>query len=420
MRYIDIANTVLSIVFLLMCFYQLVYIPIGIFYKHKPKENAKFHKYACLVCARNESVVIANLIDSIKTQNYDEKLVTVFVLADNCTDDTADVARAHGAVVYERHDTAKVGKSFALAALLSHIKRDYNSDFDGFFVFDADNTLDKNFIKNMNRVFDDGHDIVTSYRNSVNYGDNWISAGYGLWFLRESKYLSLPRTAINASCAVSGTGFLFSKSVRDDMGGWNFNTLVEDIEFSIHHISNGRKIAMAPDAVLYDEQPTTFSQSWRQRMRWSKGYLQVFEKYWKKMFSGMFKSFALYDMTMSIAPIFVLSILGLLINFVAAVMLFARGDIGGAVYHLFNTVIKIYVSLFVFGAVTTVTEWKNINTSPVKKVLYAFTFPLFMMTYIPIAIKAVFTKKVEWKPIYHVGGKQNMKKQKENATVINK
>ena len=213
--------------------------------------------------------------------------------------------------------------------------------------------------------------------------------------------------AINASCAVSGTGFLFSQSVLDEMGGWHFNTLVEDIEFSVHHILNGRKIAMAPDAVLYDEQPTTFSQSWRQRMRWSKGYLQVFAKYWKKMVSGITKSFALYDMTMSIAPIFVLSLIGLVLNIASAITHFSVGDNFGGVYYLFSTFINIYISLFFFGAVTTATEWKNIHTSAVKKIFYVFTFPIFMMTYIPIAIKAVFTKNVEWKLIYHVGGKNN-------------
>jgi hypothetical protein len=154
-----------------------------------------------------------------------------------------------------------------------------NSGFDGYIVFDADNILSPDYIEQMNRTFSDGHDIITSYRNSKNFGDTWISAGYALWYLRESRYLNHARYRLHTSCAVGGTGFLFSQKVIDELGGWPFHMLVEDIEFSIHEITKGRKIAFCPDAILYDEQPTGFLQSWRQRERWCKGGLQVFTHY---------------------------------------------------------------------------------------------------------------------------------------------
>ena len=65
-----------------------------------------------------------------------------------------------------------------------------------------------------------------------------------------------------------------------------------------------------------------------------------------------------------------------------------------------QTLMSLYLTLFVLGAITTVTEWKNIRCAAWKKVLYAFTFPLFMLTYVPICIASLFTK-VEWKPICH-------------------
>ena len=106
----------------------------------------------------------------------------------------------------------RVGKGYALQTLLGHLEQDYPAGFDGYFVFDADNILDPDYIAAMNRTFSQGHDIVTSYRNSKNYGDNWISAGYALWFLRESRYLNHARSLLGTSCAVSGTGFLFSRA----------------------------------------------------------------------------------------------------------------------------------------------------------------------------------------------------------------
>lgn len=164
-------------------------------------------------------------------------------------------------MVYTRFNREKVGKGYALEQLLLHIEEDYPKVYDGFFVFDADNVLDCRFVEEMNRTFSDGYEVVTSYRNSKNYGDNWISAGYALWFIRESRYLNNSRMLLGTSCAVSGTGFLFSRQVMESTNGWKFHLLTEDIEFSVHHILQGRKIGFCADAVLYDEQPVTFRQS---------------------------------------------------------------------------------------------------------------------------------------------------------------
>lgn len=235
-----------------------------------------------------------------------------------------------------------------------------------------------------------------------NYGDNWISAGYALWFLREAQYLNNARMRLGSSCAVSGTGFLFSDGVLEACGGWNFFLLTEDIEFTIDNVVRGEKVGYAAGAVLYDEQPTSFAQSWRQRMRWSKGYLQVFRKYASELFSGIARgSFSCYDMTMNIMPAAVLTGVSVVVNIGAAI---ANATSGGSMAVLavsvLQTLMSLYLTLFVLGAITTVTEWKNIRCAAWKKVLYAFTFPLFMLTYVPICIASLFTK-VEWKPICH-------------------
>lgn len=324
------------------------------------------------------------------------------MLADNCTDDTAMVARVAGAHVYERFNQVRVGKGYALQELLEHLEQDYPRGFDGYFVFDADNILAPNYVEAMNRTFSDGHEIVTSYRNSKNYGDNWISAGYALWFLRESRYLNHARFLLGTSCAVSGTGFLFSRQVLEETGPWPFHLLTEDIQFSVDQVTRGRKIAFCPDAVLYDEQPTTFRQSWNQRLRWSKGYLQVFRGYGAKLLRGAAGgSFSCYDMAAAIMPAFVLSAAAIVCNVTAAVLGAIRGaDLTIALWSVGQMLLNMYLTLFILGAITTVTEWRRIHTKAVKKVIYAFTFPLFMFTYIPISFAAFFCKG-EWKPIEH-------------------
>ena len=404
METIKTINSVISVLFMLCYAYQFFYIAVSLFRKAKIHKTDKPHNFAVLIAARNEESVIENLIRSIKSQDYPKELVTVFVVADNCTDSTAEIARKAGAVVYERSNKNEVGKGYALDFLTSKIKEDYGDSFDAFFVFDADNVLDKNYITEMNKTFSNGYKIVTSYRNSKNYGANWISAGYALWFLRESKYLNNARMVLGTSCAVSGTGFMFSREIIEKTGGWKFFLLTEDIEFTIANVTDGEKIGYCASARLYDEQPESFLQSWNQRMRWAKGYLQVFSKYGTKLLRGIFskKAFSCFDMTMCIMPAVVLTLAAGIINITAAVLGIVTQNTAVliALLSLIQTVLNSYLLLWTVGAITTVTEWKSIHTSAVKKVLYTFTFPLFMFTYIPISFVAFF-KKVHWTHIEH-------------------
>lgn len=389
-----------------LCFlYQGVYVIIGLFVKAKRLKADKNHKYAVLISARNESPVIANLIESIKSQKYPQDLIEIFVVADNCTDNTADIARSAGVNVYERFNHVQVGKGYALNYLFKNIDEDYGIDsFDGYFVFDADNILEKDFIAQMNNVFDNGYRIVTSYRNSKNYGTNWISAGYGLWFLREAKFINNARMILGTSCAVSGTGFLVHKDIIKKNCGWKHYLLTEDIQFSTDNIIQGEKIGYCGNAILYDEQPVTFRDSWNQRLRWSRGFYQVFFKYGKNLTSGIVRkrSFSCYDMFITLMPGVGLSFITALLSMIALVF--------GALDHkeilllcfkaVVYTCINTYITMFVLGLITTISERKRIYCKTYKKILYLFTFPVFMATYIPISIAAIF-QKAKWKPIPH-------------------
>lgn len=403
MKLLQDINQIIAIAICLCFAYRILYIIVRLVRKDKPHGAAVPHDYAVLIAARNESAVIGDLLDSIHAQDYPSDHITVFVVADNCTDDTAAIARAHRAIVWERHDRSRIGKGYALNFLLRRIHQIYGDRFDGYFVFDADNLLDPSYITEMNRTFSDGYPILTSYRNSKNYGDNWISAGYSLWFLSESEYLNHARMLLGTSCMVSGTGFLFSREVLARHGGWDCFLLTEDIEFSVRNILEGERIGYCPNAILYDEQPVRFSQSWRQRMRWAKGMIQVGARYGLDLVRGIGRrgSFSCFDATMTVLPAVLFTLAGLACN--GALVLLALWA-GQSLLHAFLSVIRAflssYTSLFLLGALTTLTEWRRIHTTTARKLLYTFTFPLFMMTYLPISVAALF-RRVEWKPIEH-------------------
>ena len=406
------------LLFALMYSYQSVYMFVAFRAKKKAnKENdlgmqsVHQHKFAVIIAARNEELVIGHLIKSIKKQKYPEGLVDVFVIADNCTDNTAIVAEEAGAIVRSRFNKNLVGKGYALDYMLKIIEIDFlHKQYDGYFVFDADNLLDENYIAEMNKTFNKGYRVITSYRNSKNYDYNWISSGYALWFLHEAEYLNLPRMFLKNSCAVSGTGFLVHADIIKDNGGWIHHLLTEDIEFSVSQIMKGEKIGYCRNAVFYDEQPVTFVQSYHQRMRWAKGFYQVFGKYGKDLFKNIFKgkqiNFSCYDMIMTIMPAMLISCMSIIGNglLYGIAVLFelnnGQGVIQSATLGIFKSIAWYYGILFILALLTTITEWRKIHCPNWKKIAYIFTFPIFMFTYIPISVIALF-KKVEWKPIAH-------------------
>ena len=409
--FIDIFNFSVFAVFTICYTYQLFYVLVVL--TRKPKEHVakKNHRFAVVVSARNESAVIGDLIHSIKVQNYPAELIDVFVIADNCTDNTAQVARDAGAIVFPRHNTEQVGKGYALDYGFSVIRSQYaDKGYEAYFVFDADNVLDVNYFREMNKTFDAGAKASTSYRNSKNYGSNWISAGYAVWFLREAKFLNQARLTLNTSCAISGTGFFIAADVIEKAGGWKWHLLTEDIEFSASSILQGVRIAYTPTAILYDEQPITFRDSWNQRFRWAKGFYQVFGKYGWRLVKGIFTNpkghrFACYDMLMTIAPGMLLTIVSVLFNAII-IVLAATGAmstgvmIASSVSSIFFCLFNYLMFMFMFGVLTTFVEWDSIRSTTRKKVRYMFTFPLFMLTYVPIALVAL-VKKCQWKPIRH-------------------
>ncbi len=402
-------NFVVGFILFLCYSYQIFYtiVPFSI----KPRRHKipiKQNRIAILIAARNEEAVIGELLKSINNQDYDKSLLDVFVIADNCTDSTALVASQNGATVFERFNKEKVGKGYALDYAIDKLREcGLWEQIDGVIVLDADNIITKNYVTEMNKTLSDGYEAFTSYRNSKNYGDNWISAGYGLWYIRESKFLHYARMLLRSSAAISGTGFLVKRSLLDRFDGWKFYLLTEDIEFSIFCVINGVKIGCCINAELYDEQPVTFHQSYKQRLRWSKGFFQVWKKHGKDLIHGIFKHrrFAFFDMTMNIMPAFVLTVV-LLFTSVSSILfgIFGWGDPTPVIKSLAGYISFTYGVMFAVGLVTLISEWKRIHTSTAKKIGYLFTFPIFMYTYIPISVIALF-KPVKWEQIHHTRAK---------------
>ncbi|KJY53679.1 glycosyltransferase family 2 protein [Bifidobacterium coryneforme] len=363
-------------------------------------------RFAVLISARNEEGVVGTLIDSIQSQTYPSSMVDIWLVADNCTDDTAGLARSKGCHVVERQDSERIGKGYALSYLLDNIiSQGYSKQYDAFFVFDADNRLDRHYIEEMNKAFQSGFRILTSYRNSVNFSDNWVSSGSALWFIRESRFLNSSRMVFGSSCHVGGTGFMFSREVMERNNGWKFHLLTEDLEFTMDSVLHGDRIGYCGTAILYDEQPVTFKQSWRQRLRWSKGFLQVFRYYGPALISRAFRErdFSAVDLTILICPLTVLAV----IRCVFGVLFPALGFVTWAsqITELVDWVASALLGILALmglAAITVLAERDKIGASNKELFAYCLSFPIFMLSYLPISFQAIFANP-GWKPIEHSG-----------------
>lgn len=438
MEIVVILNAIISVMNAITKFisnllwYKNIFKYVGVFATRKFKPAKNYHKYAVIVAARNEENVIGNLIESVRMQNYPEDMLDIFVVADNCTDNTAKIARELGAVCYERFDNEHRTKGYALQYLVECIRRDYGIDsYEGYILFDADNLLAPDYLERMNDAFDAGEKIVTSYRNTKNFGDNWISASYGVHWLRTVRNEHRPRSLFHLATRIQGTGFLFSHELIED--GWNWVSLTEDRAFCADAVAKGYKISYNHDAIFYDEQPTSIKIAMRQRIRWAKGHLQAFVEIgpkllWHIFFTGgvasvhergkvtplkrLFNNIRLRFISLDMLS--VVYTRSLFITFkrliwlalrIAIICITAKGfniaPIWAAVYSVIwwnieGCLKNMLVALYVY-----IIEQRRIEKIPFFKTLwFAFTFPIFDLIGKLSLVIALFTK-VEWKPIPH-------------------
>ena len=406
----EVVITLLTVIYA----YQIVYIVISMI-KRKVKKlddtNIR-NRFAIFVSARNEQEVIGELLTSIHQMDYPKEYYDIYVVADNCTDSTASIAREFGATVYERFNKEEVGKGYALNYLYTKVVAEKGSDYyDAFIVFDADNIIDPSFLKEVNKKFATGkYDALTTYRNSKNFGTNWLSAAYSTWFLHEARHLNYVRDMIGAQCMISGTGFVVSSKLMEENRGWPYYFLTEDIQFSVSSTIQKKRIGYVDSAVLYDEQPSTMKQSWNQRLRWAKGFYQIDGRYLGDLTKGMIfekgNRLSYYDILMTCLPCTLLTVImvamALWILVAASFMpyyisLVLRQEM---IHFLTNTLLMMWISMMLLATLTVISEWKNIPAKTSDKIKYLPMFPMFMLTYIPITIQAMFTD-VTWKPIQH-------------------
>ena len=356
------------------------------------KENN--NKFCILIPARYESEVIENLLKSINESTVKVNNKDVYVIIETLEDPTYKIVKNYDMNIILRKNLNLKRKGYALEEAFDYLKIN-KKEYDLYFIFDADNILDKDFIKNMLISYNEGYDIACGYRGIKNKKLNVISISSILTFSLINTISNNNKSKKGKNVVLSGTGFYLSKKVIKDK--YKFHTLTEDYELSLYSIINNFNSTYNLNAIYYDEQPNDYKTTVNQRLRWIKGYLEVRKKYSKilrkNIFSNHLNKASIIDEYIGMKP-YVLMLLGILLflivniiklNFLKIIILLSF------IYFMlvFLTIILLYV------------EKDNIKLSVKYKILEIFYNPLFILSYILCFFKAICTKNVEWKRIDH-------------------
>lgn len=265
---------------LIIVFFTLYYFIIAFFGIVRKKEDKILEpqkSFAVVIAAHNEENVIGQLLENLQVLNYPRELYDIFVVADNCKDQTAQISRQAGALVYERFNLEQRGKGYAMEWIFAKIFR-LKRKYDGIVVFDADNLVHPNFLLEMNNRLCKGEKVIQGYLDAKNPGDTWIAGTFAISFWVVNHIWHLAKYNLGLSSVLGGTGMCISSDVLQKYG-WGATCLTEDMEFTMKVLIKGIRTTWAHDAIVYDEKPLTFAQSWHQRKRWAQGHFDVASRY---------------------------------------------------------------------------------------------------------------------------------------------
>ena len=362
------------------------------------KSDTVTNKYCILIPARNESQVIEQLLISIEKQTKKINSKDVYIIVESKEDPTVEIVKKHNMNIIYRKDLTKKRKGYALDDAIKEILSK-NKKYDAYFIFDADNILDKNYIKEMINSIEEGYDIGISYRNTKN-SSTLVAASSALTFSMINTIGNKLKSKYTNNLTISGTGYYIKGSLVEDWQGFPFNTLTEDYELTLYSTLNNLTTTYNEKAIFYDEQPDSFKISMKQRTRWVKGYFEARKIYIKEIRRSLDYKEKNYGSKIStvigVKPLIYL-LIGVLLLIVSSLTI---NDITAFIKTLVVVLLLIYLELMgiTYIIIKSEKDKLNLNVSKAKLTLYN---PLFLLSYIPCLMISIFKRNLGWEEIKH-------------------
>lgn len=256
---------ILTVLVLYLWFFALVY-----FFAIKREITAALDpktRFVFVVPAHNEETGITATVQSLLNVSYPRALFDVVVIADNCTDATAELARVAGAECLERHDTALRGKGYALCHAFTELMP---KGYDAFIVIDADSIVSSNFLSVLDARLRRGEQVVQAYYGMSNPDASILTYLFQVGNLIENKLFWIPKNKLGLPIILRGNGMCFSSEILKKYP-WNAFSITEDTEYGIMLVNHRISIRFASDIGVFALQPVTLQQAFDQRVRWATG-----------------------------------------------------------------------------------------------------------------------------------------------------
>ncbi|QDX93313.1 hypothetical protein C2W64_02930 [Brevibacillus laterosporus] len=366
-------------------------------HKKKPVTHNPEKTFAVLIAAHNESAVVAPLIENLKKMDYPREMYDIFVICDNCTDNTAEIARKHGAYACERFDTSKRGKGYGIEWMLENLWS-REKQYDAVVMFDADNLVEKNFLTVMNDRLCKGQQVIQGYLDSKNPFDSWITLSYACTYWFTNRMWQLARHNLGLPNTLGGTGLCIESKLLKEMG-WGATSLTEDLEFATRCIERGIYPCWAHDTKVFDEKPIDLKSSMKQRLRWMQGHYDVAGRYIGSVMKNGLKArrLGMLDAAFYLfQPMYVLIVTFMSILFLARLLSFST--FLPTTGFLPDWIIYATTGIFYLLPVLAL----YLEKVPLKAYLGLILLPIFFLTWLPIFIYAFFTKNnQEWSHTAH-------------------
>jgi len=237
--------------------------------RHSPP-GALTTRFAVLIPAHDEELLLPRLLESAQKQDYPRQLFTVFVVADNCSDRTADVARQHGAIALERVDASKRGKGYAIRWALDSMKLE---EYDAVLIVDADCIIHPNTLRSLDGTLQEKR-AIQCYSGVGNPDDSWFTRLLDVSRTISNRIYHPAKRRLGLSCHLIGTGMCFATGLLRAQG-WDAFTVGEDLEYYARLLDKGESVGFDGNARVYHVESSSLKQATSQRMRWSSGRLAV-------------------------------------------------------------------------------------------------------------------------------------------------
>lgn len=396
---------IMQIIVFIYGMYLLTLALFGIRTRMTETSHAPKNRFSILIPAHNEEAVIHKLVQNLKQQKYPKHLYDIFVIADNCSDNTAQIARKNSARVLERFNDVRKGKGYALEWALRQLNLSKghshkNRDYDAVVIIDADNLVSDNFLDIMNNRLINGENVIQSYIDSKNPSDTWVTAAFSIMFWLNNRFTLMSRYNTGFSALLAGTGMCISADVLREIG-WATSTLTEDLEYSTKALLHNYRTTYAHDARIYDEKPLNFFTSCRQRLRWARGQIDVAIKYLPKMlFQGIKEmSIVKIESALRLCQLFIIVFAGIIL--VTSLVQPQWVAITSIYLHMQSHIPFLGFTLPYMPYIVPIILL-SLDHPPLKPFRYLLLFPIFAYSWYIIYFYALFTyKNNSWMPTKH-------------------